>query len=192
MEEILYPSNSVLLSHEESPKRTTNWDLLAGKVSNHWILVNSGYHRAIAEYILKNEDIGPFEKVKQYSAEQQLGRSRIDFLLQKDEERIWVEEKGCTLAENGVALFPDAPTARGTRHVEELMHAVATGDSAALMILVFRPDSRCFSPYKTRDPDFAEAFHNAVDARVAVYPLVFSYRQGTLYFEKEIPLCGTK
>lgn len=192
LEEILYPSNSVLLSHEESPKRTTNWDLLAGNVSNHWIFVNSGYHRTIAELILKNKAISPFGKVGEYSAEQQLGNSRIDFLLKKNGERIWVEVKGCTLAEDGIALFPDAPTTRGTRHVEELTHAVAAGDSAALMILVFRPDSRCFSPYEPRDPAFAEAFCKAVDTGVAVHPLVFSYRQGILYFEKKIPLCDKK
>ncbi|MFW5953276.1 MAG: DNA/RNA nuclease SfsA, partial [Candidatus Natronoplasma sp.] len=99
--EILYSGNEVLLEKAQSEDRKTNWTLLAGKMKNQWIFVNSGYHRSIAEKILDDPDISPFEELIDYEAEKRLGNSRIDFLLEKEEEKIWVEVKGCTLARDG-------------------------------------------------------------------------------------------
>jgi len=99
-----------------------------------------------------------------------------------------VETKGCTLAVDGVALFPDAPTTRGTRHVRELTEAKKKGDSAALLILIFRPDAEIFVPKADTDPDFARAFFAARERGVKIFPLVFEYKNGTIYYLHEIPV----
>ena len=136
-----------------------------------------------------DHEISPFGKVDDVKPEQRFGNSRLDFLLNKDGKRIWVEVKGCTLTDEGVALFPDAPTSRGRRHVGELIKAVEKGDSGAILILVFRPDAEYFAANREIDPEFADILDLAVKKGVLVYPLVFGYEEGTIYYRSNIPLC---
>lgn len=190
LEEILYEGNEVLLEKAESDDRKTDWTLLAGKVKDDWILVNSGYHRKISESILNDQVLSPFGEIEGYEAEKKLGDSRIDFSLQKNEGDIWVEVKGCTLAEEEIALFPDAPTKRGKRHVEELIRANEAKDtSAALLFLVFRPDARCFSPYEKQDPDFSKSFEKALEEGVEVHAIQLEYDGSDILYKGEIPIC---
>ena len=190
LEEILYEGNEVLVKKAKSKDRKTNWDLIAGKVKDNWIFVNSGYHREITEGVLEDEEISPYPGAGNITPEVQLGESRIDFLLERDGERIWMEVKGCTLAEDGVALFPDAPTERGKRHVEELRKAMEKGDRAVLLVLVFRPDAKCFAPKESTDPEFSEVFRKAVEEGMEVYPLKFSFEDDMLRYVSEIPVCN--
>ena len=190
LKEILYAGNSILLRRVENGKRKTKWDLIAGKVGDMWVLVNSAYHRKIAEWVLEKELLAPLKNIDTIRPEQKFGNSRLDFLLGRVEERIWVEVKGCTLIEDGVALFPDAPTLRGKRHLEELIKAVEKGDSSMLLILVFRPDAGCFKPNRETDPAFTETFRHAVEKGVLVFPVVFSYEDGKLYYNSQILLCN--
>jgi sugar fermentation stimulation protein A len=190
LKEILYAGNSVLLRRAENGKRKTGWDLIAGKVGDIWVLVNSAYHRKIAEWVLEKELLSPLKNIDTIRPEQKFGDSRLDFLLWRGDERIWVEVKGCTLVEDGVALFPDAPTLRGKRHLEELIKAVEDGDSGMVLILVFRPDAGCFKPNRETDPAFAETFGMAVKKGVLVCPVVFGYEEGKLYYSSQIPLCN--
>lgn len=189
LEEILYEGNRVLLKEVDDESRKTDYDLIAGKVDDNWILVNSGFHREIAESVLEDEEIAPFENIRSYKAEQMLGDSRMDFFVKTEWRKIWLEVKGCTLAEEGKALFPDAPTKRGKRHVDELYDVLKEGGDAALLILVFRPDAECFASNEKTDPDFAESFRKAVRNGLEVYPLVFCFDNGTLFYKKRIPLC---
>ncbi|MBS3782309.1 MAG: DNA/RNA nuclease SfsA [Candidatus Thermoplasmatota archaeon] len=190
LEEILFPGNEVLLEKAKSNDRKTNWTLLAGKVNSNLVFVNSGYHRRIAEKLLDDAEINLFGEIVDYEAEKRLGESRIDFLLDKEDERKWVEVKGCTLAEDGRALFPDAPTKRGKRHVEELIKAMEENRaSSALMFLVFRPDSKCFAPHEDKDSDFTKTFELAVRKGVDVEAVKLDYDGTDIRFVEEIPVC---
>ncbi len=190
LKEILYPGNEVLLEKAEKEDRKTDWTLLAGKVEGNWIFVNSGYHRSIAENMLEDDEMSPFGELVDYKAEKRLGESRIDFYLEKEDENIWVEVKGCTLAEEGRALFPDAPTKRGKRHVEELIRVIdEENTSAALLVLVFRPDSECFKPHEEQDPDFANVFEEGIKAGLEVHPVKLNYDGSLIGYRGEIPLC---
>ncbi len=190
LEEILYPGNEVLLKEAKSENRKTDWTLLAGKMRGQWIFVNSGYHRSITEKILDDPDISPFDEFLSYGAEKRLGDSRIDFLLEKESEKIWVEVKGCTLAQNSKALFPDAPTKRGKRHVEELIKVVNKENIfGALIFLVFRSDASCFKANEKQDPSFAKTFEKGVDAGLDVHPIKLKYDGHTIEYIGEIPLC---
>ncbi len=188
--EILYMGNEVLLEKSQSENRKTNWTLLAGKVKNQWVFVNSGYHRPIAEKILDDPEISPFKGPIKYEAEKRLGNSRIDFLLEKEAEKIWVEVKGCTLARDDKALFPDSPSKRGRRHVEELIEAIThKKTSGALLFLVFRSDISCFEPNEDRDPDFARAFEKGIEAGLEVHPVRLNYDGSVIEYRGKIPLC---
>ncbi|NPA75034.1 MAG: DNA/RNA nuclease SfsA [Euryarchaeota archaeon] len=184
LEELLYPGNEVLILHTPGKHRKTEWDLIAARApeDGSWVLVHSGYHRRISERILEKmfseADINP---------EVRLGESRIDFMIRGNGD-IAVEVKGCTLARNEIALFPDAPTTRGTRHVHELIQFKKAGNEAMLLILIFR-NARCFAPNSDTDPKFADAFRAAVNVGVRVAPVRLVYSPPGVYFVEELPLC---
>ena len=133
LKELLYPGNKVLVKHRPGENRKTQWEIIAA-LDDDWILINSGYHRAISEAILRNPEISPFGKLDRLKAEVSVGHSRLDFMLEKDGQQIGLEIKGCTLEIREIALFPDAPTERGAKHVESLKGLVE-GE-----LLELRPD----------------------------------------------------
>ncbi|MDG6220727.1 MAG: DNA/RNA nuclease SfsA, partial [Candidatus Thermoplasmatota archaeon] len=146
LKELLYPGNKVLLKRASSPGRKTAWDLLAARFQDQWVFTNSAYHPHISRWVLEGR-MAPFSGVSCIRPEVTVGHSRLDYVLDMDDgKKIGLEVKGCTLAVEGVALFPDAPTERGRRHIETLMTKKDEGWGAALMVLVFRTDAVCFSP----------------------------------------------
>ncbi|MBP2031199.1 sugar fermentation stimulation protein A [Methanohalophilus levihalophilus] len=189
LEDILYPGNHLLLKKASNPNRKTGWDVIAGRIGENWVLINSAYHRKIAEWIFSKPNISPLGEIDSLAAEQNLGKSRIDFLAEKNGEKWWIEVKGCTLAENENALFPDAPTLRGKRHLEELGEAVNNGDRAAIFILIFREEAKCFSPNEKIDPAFYNTFYDVLDKGVEVYPFVFGFEKGTIRYKMTIKTC---
>jgi sugar fermentation stimulation protein A len=190
LKELLYPKNQVLLRKATNKKRKTKWDMIAAMYEGDWILIHSGFHRQIAEWVINNPNVNPFGKLKAIKPEAKYANSRLDFLLtKKNGKKIWMEVKGCTLAEDGVALFPDAPTKRGARHIGHLIEAKEEGDESAIMILVFRPDAQCFAPNKSTDYEFFKIFQKSVDLGIKVYPLVFRYHKKKVHYLKTIPIC---
>ena len=83
----------------------------------------------------------------------------------------YVEAKSVNLVEDGVALFPDAPTTRGVRHLDELIRAVGEGSAAAIVFVVQRDDARSLRPHPTADPAFADALRRAVSRGVRALAL---------------------
>lgn len=193
LEDILYPGNHVLLKKAAGKNRKTGWDLIAGKTGDNFVLTHSGYHRQISHWVLENRVIEGLECIEKILPEQVFGKSRLDYLLVGAAHRTWVEVKGCTLAENGRAMFPDAPTIRGKRHVEELIKAVQAGDKAMMLILVFRQEAHCFRVHEKIDPEFAAAFGHALEEGVQVHPLAFRLNIegdcGHIYYCGKLPLC---
>jgi sugar fermentation stimulation protein A len=194
LKEILYPGNRVLLKKAKTePKQTrkTKWDIIAGRVNKQWVVIHSGYHRKIVESILNNTTICPFGKLKSIRPEVRFGRSRLDFLITKRSgEQVYIEVKGCTLAIDDVALFPDAPTQRGSRHLEELIRAKKDGFQVAVIILVFRSESKCFAPNGETDPRFEKTFKKALKSGVEVYPIILGYSNNSINFQRSIPICS--
>ncbi len=190
--ELLFPGNRVLLIRAERPGRKTAWTVAAAWCEGKWVLINSGLHRKISSAILTDPEISPFGRPVSIDAEVKSGKSRLDYrVLLPGTVRVWVEVKGCTLARDGVALFPDAPTKRGVRHVRELVDLKIHGDRTALLVLVFRQDAVCFSPNYLTDAEFAGMFACAVSSGVEVYPLVCSFtHEGDVWFEKSIGVCA--
>ncbi len=200
LKELLYPQNRCLVKHVPGDKRKTQWDMIAAQKADEYVLVHSGYHRYIAEAILNDEAINPFGVFSTIKAEVKYGQSRIDFVAQVEmpvqnrslvttpTETIWVEVKGCSLSEDGVAMFPDAPTVRGTRHLEELMHIKASGDRAGVLLLVLS-DAQWFVPKRDTDPKFYEAFYRALDKGVEIHPIkVLLKPTGALEYKGPVPI----
>lgn len=190
LEELLFAGNKVLVKKADNPNRKTQWDMIAAYFEGMPILINSIFHRALSEKILSMPDLSPIKNINSIKAEAKVDNHRLDyFIVDNKKNNWWVEVKGCTLTENGYALFPDAPTIRGQKHVKKLIELQEKGDSTALFILIFRPDSTCFAPKHNTDPAFAKIFYKAVEAGIKVFPYVFSLKKNTICFERVIPLC---
>jgi sugar fermentation stimulation protein A len=177
LRELLYEGNEVLIREAYNPNRKTRFDLIAAKKDGEYILVNSMYHRYVSENFLKT-------KYKNLRSEVKHGKSRIDFLANDD---TWIEIKGCTLSENGVARFPDAPTKRGLKHINELIDLKNQGYEACIYFLIFA-EAEYFSPNYETDPEFSEKLEKAFENGVKIFPLLFSFEDNFIIFRKQIPL----
>ncbi len=187
LKELLFPGNKVFVRHATNEERKTKWDLIAASSGGRRILVNSSFHRSIAEAIIKNPSISPFRAVDEIRAEVKNGDSRIDFLLVKNGIKIWVEVKGCTLIKGETALFPDAPTLRGRKHLLNLIASKKRGDESAVLFLLF-VDAKQFSPNTETDPLFSDTLIYAHKERVKIYPVVLDYSNHYIRFKNRIPV----
>lgn len=158
LEEILTPGRRLLLLRNR-PGMKTDYTLIAAEMEEGWVLINTRLHIPIAEEAIRRGVLG--WRPERLRREVPYGRSRFDYLA----DDIFVELKGCSLVEEGLCLFPNAPTTRGHRHLRELMEAGEEGHGAILLILGLRR-CRCFSPHYRRDPLFAELFGAALDRGV--------------------------
>lgn len=174
LKELLYHGNRLLLTPATGvSSRKTNWSLVGAMDATGWILVNTTYHRKIATSLFMGSS-SPFGIVNNLSAEVKSpsGHSRFDFLLNYD---LWVEVKGCTLKKGKEALFPDAPTTRGVKHLTELTTLAMSGLKTAVVFLVFVRDVDYFTVNRTTDIAFAKALEKAVVSGVSIYPIQISF-----------------
>lgn len=186
IKELLYFGNQVGIKKAKKTKKTTrktDWDLICARTAekDEDILLNSAYHRYISERFLKDPEISPFGKVDKVRAEVKNGDSRLDFLLTKGEEKIWVEVKGVSLVVDKIAMFPDAPSVRAQKHLKELMELKEGGDRAAVLLLVLRHAEK-FRPRYETDVNFSELFYEARKKGVEIYPVQFELRDGDIYY----------
>lgn len=163
--ELLVPGAKVYLEKGKNPARKTAWDLIAVEKGNRLINMDSQLPNKVAEEWLAQGGFGHFSQLLR---EQTWGASRLDFCL-KDSHRIkYVEVKGVTLEEGGKVYFPDAPTARGTKHLEELTRIRREGMEAAVLFVVQMDGVTAFSPNDATDPAFSDALRRAKDAGVEI------------------------
>ncbi len=174
LKELLIPGVTLLLRPADNiAKRKTKYDVIAVLIENIWVIINSGLHSDIAADLIKSNLMTEFEDYSIEKREYTYGKSRLDFLLSNDNEKMLMEVKGCTLVDEGLAKFPDAPTTRGKRHLEELIRAKSEGLNAAVLFLVMREDAVKFTPNWRMDPDFSNALINAYKKGVEVVAYSF-------------------
>ena len=169
MRELFVVGNLCWLRPASGEHRKTAYDLALVDIGHTLVsadarLPNHLVHRAFREGMLAQ-----FDAYQECATEVVYGDSRLDLALHGPAGTCFVETKSVTLVEQGAALFPDAPTSRGRKHVFSLMHAVAEGHRAAVVFVVQRDDARFFQPHHTADPDFGQALRQAVEAGVEVY-----------------------
>ena len=194
LKELLFENNKVFLRKaKDLTKRKTEWDMIAAlSDDNEEILINSSFHRYITDILFNDCEISPFGKIDKIKAEVKYGESRLDYLIEKNNEKIWVETKGVSLSINKVATFPDAPSIRATRHLNELIELKKQGNRAAVVLIVLR-DSETFEPKWETDPIFSETFYKAMELGVEVYPIQFKLENGNIYWIKKIiNICENK
>ena len=166
--ELLVPGCRVYLEKSDNPNRKTLYDLVAVEKGKRLINMDSqAPNKAVGEWL---NSVCPFGKDMSAFAEKTFGNSRFDFCIKsnKTDRTIFLEVKGCTLENDGVVLFPDAPTERGVKHINELCRCVELGYEAVILILVQMSDVRYFTPNYETHPQFGEALKKAKEKGVTI------------------------
>ena len=169
--ELLIPGVRIWLRPANGAQRRTRWTAVLTQTPEGMgvVSVDTTLPNRVVGAALRRNALGEFAGWTFERAEFPHGRSRLDFLLSRGARRMAVEVKSVTLVEGGVALFPDAVTARGARHVRELTElAGRDGWEAAVLFVVQRDDAQRVEAARSIDPAFADALAEAKRAGVRV------------------------
>ena len=161
--ELLIPGCEVWLTAPGTPDRKTKYDLVAVRKDNG-ILFNidsQAPNKVVKEWLAKQD----YSKV---TAEYTYGNSRIDFYMERGDERFLMEVKGCTLEIDGMGYFPDAPTERGVKHIRELIKAKEEGYRSILAFVIQMDGVTEVRANVDTHPEFGEALDDAKKAGVEV------------------------
>lgn len=169
---LLRPGATALLSPAANPARKLPYTLEAVELHGGLVGVNTLTPNRMLRRAWETRALPELAGYDAFRAEARTGDSRLDARLDGPSGPLWVECKNVTMVEDEVACFPDAETARGRKHLAELMALADAGARVALFFLVQRTDGRCFGPADVVDPEYAELFHRALDRGVEAWPVV--------------------
>jgi sugar fermentation stimulation protein A len=169
--ELLIPGTVVYLEKSDNPKRKTGYSLIAVQKEQRIVNIDSqAPNRVLFEaWIAGQMLLSGIDAQAQLQREVSYGASRFDFACRAgDIWQAYIEVKGVTLEENGIALFPDAPTMRGVRHLAELEKLCKQGLGAYVVFIIQMEGNLRFSPNDQMHPQFGEALRSASCAGVQI------------------------
>ena len=184
--ELLTEHATVYLEKSDNQERSTAYDLVAVKKGERLINMDSqAPNKAVGEWLLKGE---LFPGLKEVRAEKTYGKSRFDFYVETEERKAFIEVKGVTLEQNGVVLFPDAPSERAVKHVYELIEAVEEGYDAYIVLVIQMKDVNYFMPNAGMQPEFAAALLEARKAGVRILAYDCEVTPQTMDIRNPVPV----
>ncbi len=157
--ELLTDRAEVFLSLSSNPERKTKYDLVAVRKGAKLINMDSQIPNDVTEEWLKNGKIFPESAV--IKREVKHGSSRFDFFITDGDRKAFLEVKGVTLEEDGIAMFPDAPTERGIKHINELIALRRDGYNAYILFVIQMEDVHLFRPNDNTHKAFGDALRRA-------------------------------
>ena len=180
--ELLIKGARLYLQKNSNPARKTKYDLIAVQKGSLLINMDSAApNKAASEYLRKQ-----FGDTALIKPEKNYGDSRIDFYVETGAEKWLIEVKGVTLEEQGRALFPDAPTERGVKHINELIKASAEGYKTCLLFIIQMKGITSFSPNDLTHPAFGAALRNAAKQGVLIKAIDCIVTPNTMTPDREI------
>ncbi len=181
--ELLLQGARVVLSRATASGRKTAFDLIAAYKGDMLVNLDSQAPNQVAYHFLQSRHPGALVR-----REVAHGDSRLDFHVQGSGLSLYVEVKGCTLEQNGLALFPDAPTQRGVKHLHSLMRCVEEGHQALALFVIQLQPVNAFSPNDAMHPAFGHALREAARAGVQVLACDCMVQPNWLAIDKPVPV----
>ena len=177
----------VFLTYHNDPKRKTQytWEMI--RINDSWVGINTNNPNKIAFEEISKGNIAKLQGYTFVKPEVKWNDSRFDIYAENEREKCFVEVKNVTLKEGDYALFPDAITTRGQKHLETLIKAKQEGYRAVMLYIIQRTDISVFAPAKNIDPVYAETLKKAIDHGVEVIPLMVNVSPERIDIVKEIP-----
>ena len=184
--ELLSPGTEVILEESVNPARKTKYDLICVNKSGRWINMDSQVpNKAAAEWIRAGR---LFPEEVTLKTEKVYGNSRFDIYVESPCRKAFIEVKGVTLEENDIARFPDAPTQRGVKHVEELIRCQEDGYEAYLLFVIQMKGIREFEPNWSTHPQFGEVLQKAQNAGVHLLAYDCLIREDYIEIQDPVPI----
>lgn len=184
--ELLVPGATVYLEKSSNPNRKTAYDLVTVETPFGPVNMDAAAPNQVAGELLRAGAILSSPTLVQ--PEVRFGASRLDFYAENDRQRLFVEVKGVTLRQGEWAVFPDAPTVRGTKHMGELVQTVAQGYRAMALLIVQMGGCTAFRPNRETDPAFCRALRDAQAAGVEVRAVDCRVTPNTVTANRELPV----
>lgn len=164
--ELLVSGAEVYLEKSENPKRKTKYDLVTVVKNNRLINMDSqAPNKVVKEWLSQNH---VYKNTTLIQPEKTFEKSRFDFYIEGDGKKAWIEVKGVTLEEDGIVLFPDAPSERAVKHIEHLIKAHKQGYDAYIIFVIQMKGVRYFTPNTKTQPEFTKVLKKAVKAGVKI------------------------
>ncbi len=187
MKSCLEDNAEVYLSPVDDPNRKTKftWEMI--KINSDWVGINTVNPNKLAFEAVKN---GEIEKLKGYTEvkrEVKFDDSRFDIMAKNETETCFVEVKNVTLKEENYALFPDAVTSRGKKHLETLIKVKEQGMRAVMLYIIQRMDVDTFAPAKEIDPAYSKTLKIAYEKGVEIIPMQAKVSPERIELVKELP-----
>ena len=184
--ELLIPGTEVWLCPGTGQKRKTKYDLIAVKKGGRLVNMDSqAPNRAAGEWLRAG---GLFANPLAVRPEVKYRGSRFDFYLEGAREKGFLEVKGVTLEEEGTAMFPDAPTERGLRHIRELTESLREGYDAWILFVIQMKGVHRMIPNDRTQPQFGEALREAKRAGVRILAMDCLVTEDSMIIDREIPV----
>lgn len=163
------PGSRVCLSRSDNPKRKYPFTLEMVEDNSTWVGVNTARtNKLVAEAITEGK-IAEFQDVKSIKSEIKTSdHTRLDLQVNHGESSTMIEVKNCSLSTDSCAMFPDAVTTRGTKHLNELIRLKEEGMKSCIFFMVQRMDADSFAPASQIDPTYSETLFKAAEAGVMV------------------------
>lgn len=173
--ELLVSGAEVVLEQSDKPERKTKYDLISVYKENlGWVNIDSqATNKVVAEWLAGQG----YTYIK---PEYKYGDSRLDFYMERGEEKFLMEVKGCTLEIDGVGYFPDAPSERAVKHLRELKKAISEGYHCIVAFVIAMEGVTEVRPNRTTHPEFGQALEEAKKAGVEVWHLTCGVEEDRL------------
>lgn len=184
--ELLTENATVFVQKSDNPNRKTQYDLIGVLKGERMINMDSQIpNKVFGDWVKSSVFFGNLTFTK---AEKTYGNSRFDYYLETETDKIFVEVKGVTLEEDGIVMFPDAPTERGVKHINELCQCIKDGYKACIFFIVQMDNVKYFTPNRKTHPAFADALKNAAENGVGVYALDCKVSENSIEADKFVEI----
>jgi sugar fermentation stimulation protein A len=180
------PGRKVWLSEAKNLNRRTRYDLKLIDIGDQFVSIDTRIPNILFKEAVQNLILDEF-RYPDIQNEVKLGRSRLDFRLSGPKGICWIETKSVTLVKDKIALFPDAPTQRGRKHLEELSSVLDKNVRSAVVFIIQRSDASSFSPNWDIDRDFSQMLVQVISGGVEIKAYLCQVGLRGISIDKEIP-----
>ncbi len=185
---VLIPQAKVYLQKRCHAGRKSSYDLFAVERLGVPIIVDTRFSTLAVKAAIEKKLFKPFENYRVAGENVKVNQSRLDVLLKQDHQSFFLEVKSVTHVIDGVAMFPDAPTLRGSKHLRCLISLKEQGFDAGILFSVQRPDATVLKPNYEIDQQFSELLRKAVDKNVKIFTLMSVFKPSdTIELKANIP-----